>query len=311
MPDFSNVAVILPTWNSEAFFDSFPGPLLMQGIRPDQVLVVDSESKDRTVARAREFGFRVHEIPRQEYNHGGTRALAATLCDWAEFLVYTTPDAIMKGPDTLANLLAVFENPSIAAAYGRQLPHANADVFARFACATNYPATSLLRSYETRKTLGFKAIFFSDNLAAYRRSALESVGNFPRRVITAEDTIVAAKFMLAEWKIAYVADAAVYHSHNQSLSQLFRRYFDTGVMHDMEAWIREKYGEPSGDGIRFLRAEIARVSKENVALVPMMFLRTIAKYSGYQLGRRHSRLPVGVKRRIGNFREFWHSSATP
>jgi rhamnosyltransferase len=305
MPDFSNVAVILPTWNSEAFFDSFSAPLLMQGIRPDQVLVVDSESKDRTVARARECGFRVHEIPRTEYNHGGTRALAATLCDWAEFLVYTTPDAIMERPDTLAKLLAVFEDSSIAAAYGRQLPHTNADIFARCACATNYPATSLLRTYEMRKTLGFKSIFFSDNLGAYRRSALESVGSFPRRIITAEDTIVAAKFMLAEWKIAYVADAAVYHSHNQTLSQLFRRYFDTGVMHEMEGWIREKYGEPSGDGVRFLRAEIARVSEENVALVPMMFLRTIAKYTGYQLGRRHSRLPLGIKRRIGNFREFW------
>lgn len=307
MPDFSNVAVIIPTWNSEAFFDSFPTPLLMQGIRSDQVLVVDSESKDRTVARARDCGFRVHEIPRKEYNHGGTRGLAANLCNWAEFLVYTTPDAIMEKSDTLATLLGVFEDPSIAAAYGRQLPHANADIFARFACATNYPATSLLRTYETRKTLGFKSIFFSNNLSAYRRGALESIGGFPNRIITAEDTIVAAKFMLAEWKIAYVADAAVYHSHNQTLAQLFRRYFDTGVMHDMEAWIREKYGEPSGEGIRFLRAEMARVSKENAALVPKMLLRTIAKYTGYQLGRRHSRLPAGIKSRIGNFREFWQS----
>src|SRR6185437_3854073 len=139
--------------------------------------------------------------------------------------------------------------------------------------------------------------------------ALESVGSFPSRIITAEDAIVAAKFMLADWKIAYVADAAVFHSHNQTLLQLFRRYFDTGVMHDMEGWIREKYGEPSGEGARFLRAEIARVSKENVALVPMIFLRTIAKYAGYQLGRRQARLPIGIKRKIGNFREFWQDSA--
>lgn len=303
--DLSRVAVILTTWNSERYFDSFTGPLLQQGIRPDQVLVVDSESKDRTVGRARSCGFRVHEIPRSEFNHGGTRALASTLVPWADFLVYTTPDAIMASPDTLATLVRVFDDPQIGAAYGRQLPHRGADPFARHACAFNYPERSLVRDYEMRTVLGFKTVFLSNNLGAYRRVALDAVGNFPPSVIALEDTYIAARMMLHGWKTAYVAEAAVYHSHNQTLLQLFRRYFDTGVLHQREGWMREKYGEPSGEGLRFVRSELAWVRKEDPLLIPIVFLRTAVKYVGYRLGRREAMFSNRTKMRLGNLREYW------
>jgi rhamnosyltransferase len=308
-PDLSRIAVIIPTWNSERYFAKFPEPLLAQGIRPDQVLVIDSESKDRTVERARSFGFRVHEILQREFNHGGTRAFAASLVPRAEILVYTTDDAIMGAQDTLANLVAVFEDDRIGAAYGRQLPHHDADPFARHACAFNYSTQSFLRDFETRKTLGFKTIFLSDSFAAYRRTALEAVGSFPASVIALEDTYVAAKMMLQGWKTGYVAEAAIYHSHNQTLLQIFRRYFDTGVLHAREAWMREKYGEPSGEGMRFVKSEIAWVAKQNFLLVPKVFLRTAAKYLGYQLGRREAILPSGMKRKLSNLREYWRVPA--
>lgn len=303
--DLSRVAVLILTWNSERFLDKFPGPLLQQGIKPEQVLIVDSASNDNTVARARSFGFQIHEIPRHAFNHGGTRFLAATLVPWADFLVYTTPDAIMASPETLATILGAFEDPQVGAAFGRQLPHRDADPFARHACAFNYPAQSLVRNYETRKTLGFKTIFLSDSFAAYDRTALEAVGGFPRTVISGEDHYVAAKMMLNGWKTAYVAEACVYHSHNLSLRQLFQRYFDTGVLHAREYWMCETYGEPSGEGLRFVRSEIAWVCKENPLLLPKVFLRTAAKYLGFQMGRREAMFSNGLKQRMGSFHDYW------
>lgn len=303
--DLSKVAVILPTWNAERYFDRIAGPLLEQGIRPFQVLIIDSESEDNTVARARSLGFIVHEIPHREFNHGGTRALASTLVPWAEILVYTTQDAVMASPDAVATLVRAFDDPMIGAVYGRQLPHKNADPFARHACAFNYPDCSLVRDLESKKALGFKAIFLSDTFSAYRRIALEAVGNFPPAIVTAEDTWVAAKMMLRGWKTAYIAEAAVYHSHNMSLGQIFRRYFDTGVLHVRESWLRETYGEPSGEGMRFVRSEMAWVWKENPFLAPKIILRTAAKYLGYEIGRREAVLPNGIKRWLSNIREYW------
>jgi rhamnosyltransferase len=89
------------------------------------------------------------------------------------------------------------------------------------------------------------------------------------------------------------------------LLQLLRRYFDTGVLHARESWMREEFGEPSGEGLRFVRAEVARLLKEAPLQVPRVGLRTIFKYVGYQLGKREAMLPKGIKRRIGNFHEYW------
>jgi len=307
--DFSRVAVILTTWNSERFFDLFPGPLLLQGIRPDQVLIVDSESKDNTVKRARSFGFCVHEIPRLEFNHGGTRALASTLVPWAEFLVYTTPDAIMATPETLARVLAAFDNPEIGAAYGRQLPHHNADLFAIHHCNCSYPSFSWVRKYADRTTFGYKTVYLSDSFTAYRRSALESVGGFPRRIIGSEDFYLGAMLLKNGWKTAYVADSTVFHSHNQTLVQVFRRFFDIGVMQAEQSWIREEYGSPVGAGTRFIRSEVMFLLSRNPILIPVAILRTIAKYLGYQLGRRHQRLSHDLCMRLGNFHEYWTAQA--
>ena len=269
------------------------------------MLIIDSESKDRTVERARSFGFSVHVIPRAEFTHGGSRALASTLVPWADILIYTTPDAIMASPDTIAHLVAAFNDPTIGAARGRQLPHKDADAFAIHACSMNYPEGSMVRDYEMRKTLGFKTIYLSNNLGAYRRSALEAVGNFPPEIITAEDFWVAAKMMLHGWKIAYVSDATVYHSHNQALPPLFRRYFDIGVMHARESWICEKYGEPSGDGLRFC-ARRDRLPEAGESLAnPCGWSTHYRKVRQLQFGRREAKLPNWVKKRIGNLHEYW------
>ena len=85
-------------------------------------------------------------------------------------------------------------------------------------------------------SIGIKAAFLSNSFAAYRRSALESVGGFPSDTIFGEDTFAAAKMLLNGWKIAYSAEATVYHSHNLTFIEEFRRYFDIGVFHSREKW---------------------------------------------------------------------------
>jgi rhamnosyltransferase len=61
----------------------------------------------------------------------------------------------------------------------------------------HYPAASEMRALASREQLGIKAVFLSNSLAAYRRSALMAVGGFPKNVISGEDTIVAARLLLA------------------------------------------------------------------------------------------------------------------
>lgn len=53
--------------------------------------------------------------------------------------------------------------------------------------------------------------------------------------------IYAAGAVQAGWKIAYAAGARVYHSHNYSCREQFRRNFDNGVSQAQHADIFQGY----------------------------------------------------------------------
>jgi rhamnosyltransferase len=174
--------VFVPTLNAAKDWPAF-APALLACVPPEQVLIVDSESTDGTVELARAAGFQVCSVARAEFNHGGTRQMAADVLPNADILVYMTQDAVLSGPNALANLVAAFVDPQVAAACGRQLPRPGAEAIESHARSFNYPAASEVRSLASRDQLGIKAVFLSNSLAAYRRSALMSVGGFPTNVI--------------------------------------------------------------------------------------------------------------------------------
>jgi rhamnosyltransferase len=299
------VALIIPTYNAAPLWAALSEGIRAQSLRPDQVVVIDSSSSDGTAELARKEGFTVIEIPQREFNHGGTRQMGADLAETADILIYLTQDAIPFGTEAFANLLRAFEDVEIGAAYGRQLPRKEAGAIEAHARHFSYPDVSRVRLWESRRTLGFKSIFFSDSFGAYRRSALMSVGGFSPDVIFGEDTLVVARMHRAGWKTAYVADAAVRHSHAYSIAEEFRRYFDIGVLHARENWLVEQFGSASGEGRRFVISELKYLWRHGAYLVPSAVVRTFAKYLGYTIGRRESGIAPRLKHRLGLNRQYW------
>jgi rhamnosyltransferase len=296
--------VIVPTLNAAQDW-SFFAPALLACVTPEQVLIVDSESTDGTVNLARAAGFQVHSVARAKFNHGGTRQMAAEMLLDAEFLVYMTQDAILAGPDALENLLAVFDDPQVGAACGRQLPRSGATPIEAHARSFNYSGTSEMRTLASREQLGIKAVFLSNSLAAYRRSALIDVGGFPTNVIFGEDMVTAARLLLAGYKVAYVASACAYHSHSYTQMQEFKRYFDIGVLHRREGWLLEEFGRVSGEGKRFVISELKYLAKRNAWQIPSALVRTGIKLLGYRLGRMEALLTPDIKRQLSMHPKFW------
>lgn len=299
------VAVIIPTFRAARYWPEISQGIRLQSLKPDRMIVIDSSSGDGTAELARRDGFEVLEIPPSKFNHGGTRQLGADYAPDANVLIYLTQDAVPFLADAFANLLRVFGNPEIGAAYGRQLPRQNASPIEAHARLFNYPDASVVRLWESRKTMGFKSIFFSNAFGAYRREALMSVGGFSPNVIFGEDTLVVARMHRAGWKTAYVADAMVRHSHPYTVADEFRRYFDIGVLHARESWLTEQFGSASGEGRRFVVSELKYLLRHGPYHVPSALARTIAKYAGYKIGRRESRIAPSLKHHLGLNRQFW------
>jgi rhamnosyltransferase len=306
----SLVAVIVPTCNASALWDQFSAGLRLQGLPPNQILIIDSDSEDDTRIRAAAEGYTVCCIDRRDFNHGGTRQLALDLVPWAT-IVYLTQDAVLATPASIGLLLSAFEDPRVGVAYGRQLPRPVAGPIEAHARLFNYPERSDVRDFESRHRLGIKATFLSNSFSAYRVTALAEVGGFPTNVIIAEDSLTTGRMLIAGWKAAYVAEAQVYHSHAFTMREEFRRYFDIGVCHRRESWLREQFGKPNGEGERFVLSELIYLSHRRPSLIPIAIIRTVAKALGYRLGLSEERLTTQWSKRLSYHKNFWNNLDRP
>jgi rhamnosyltransferase len=269
-------------------------------------LIVDSSSDDRTDFTSLPEGFRCVQIDSADFNHGGTRNLALShFPTGTDVVLYMTQDALLSGPHAISRLVSVFANSSVACVYGKQLPHTDATPVAAHARLFNYPAASRVVSLADKERLGLKACFMSNSFAAYRVADLQAVGGFPSNVILGEDMSVAARLLMAGKSVAYVADACAYHSHNYSVMQEFRRYFDTGVFHARSPWLLAEFGSASGEGLRFVRSELAYLWRHAPGWIPSALVRTGAKLIGYRLGRLESRWPLWFKRWCSMHKGYW------
>jgi len=305
VPARQRVALIIPTYNAAPYWDVLSAGIAAQSFVPDRKIVIDSSSQDGTAELARRDGFEVLEISPRDFNHGGTRQMGADQAMDANILIYLTQDAVPSGADSFANLARAFEDAEIGAAYGRQLPREKASPIEAHARHFSYGENSAVRSWESRRIAGFKSIFFSNAFGAYRREARMSVGGFSPDVIFGEDTLVVARMHRAGWKTAYVADALARHSHAYSIAEEFRRYFDIGVLHARENWLLEQFGSASGEGRRFVLSELKYLGKHGPHHVPSAMARTMAKYLGYKIGRRESRIDPRLKYHLGLNRQYW------
>ena len=296
----------IPTLNAGPRAGDLVAAVRAQSARPARMLAIDSSSDDGTADVLRAGGFEVRTIRRQEFDHGGTRQVAVdALGDDADQVVFLTQDAIPADATAFASLLAAFADANVAAAYGRQLPHARAGVAGAHARRFNYPAESRVKALGDSAELGIKTPFLSNSFSAYRLTALRDVGGFRSPTLFGEDMETAGKLLIAGHRVAYVAEARVWHSHDYTMGEELRRYFDVGVFHARNPWIRERFGSASPEGWRYLRSEIAYARSVEPTAIPALVVRNALKLVGMQLGRFERSLPLAVKRRLTMNRGYW------
>ncbi len=286
MPDLPQikVALVVPTLNPGQAWNDWLNAFHIQKLRPEHLLIIDSSSHDGYPEKAASLGFRIHTIPRDEFSHGGTRQWAVETLHEVEIVVFMTQDAVFADPSSLANLIVSFRDPGVGAAFGRQLPRKIASPIEAHARIFNYPVESRVKSIADYRELGVKTAFFSNSFGAYRRTALLKAGGFPKELSFCEDIYASSNLLLAGWKIAYVSDATVFHSHHYSYIQELRRYVSIGMFYGQENWIASKFGKTQDEGKKYVISELRYLIPRHIHLLPSAFLRTALKLLGYRVG---------------------------
>ena len=278
-----NISVIIPTHNAGFYLQELLSRLAKQDLPPAEIIIIYSSSTDNTTEIARENGTFVMTIPKESFDHGRTRNTAA-LKARGEILVFMTQDALPANASLLRLLTAPLLKGEIAASCGRHIPKDDASPLEVFARHFNYPEEGSVKGIEDIQKYGIKTFFFSNVCSAFRKDLFVKIGMFPERVRANEDMIISARLILSGYRIAYVPEAAILHSHKYSLLNQFWRYYNIGSSLRNNRWIF-RYAQPEGEGVAFIKKQILYVLKQhNYRWIPYIFLEMMMKYAGYRIG---------------------------
>jgi len=300
------IACIVPTYNGLADIRRLLDSLAKQQSIFD-LYVVDSTSTDGTLDFLKNSVTNLTVVPSSDFNHGGTRQMMINICSRYDICIFVTQDVYLFDSKSIAKIVAPFFDEKVGAVCGCQVPHDNANVFAKHARFFNYSKISSVKTMSDVSEFGIRTAFMSNSFAAYRIEALQSVAGFPKHVIFAEDMYATALMLIKGWKIAYAADAVCQHSHNYSAKEEFSRYFDMGVFHSRERWIQKVFGGAGGDGLRYVYSELKFLGLLRFYLWPLSLFRNAGKFVGYKLGKLERFLPKFMKRKLGMYKRYWDS----
>lgn len=281
--------VIVPTLNAAGVLRRQLDAILGQSLPPEEIIVVDSQSRDGTGDLAAATpGVRVISVNREAFDHGGTRDMAIR-ASATPYVALLTQDALPTDASWAEALLAPFEDGRVAAVCGRQVPWPDARAYEKAVRAFRYPDRSRTWDRSDVPALGVRAYLLSDSCAAYRREAYDAVGGFEHPIMTNEDMLIAADLLNAGYRLAYSAEAKVWHSHNHTLKQEYLRNRMIGEFLERHGDRFAQAGE-TGEGVRLVRQVSRELAHLGMALELMSFwMNCGARLLGNRAGRRRGR----------------------
>jgi len=302
-----SIDVIIPTYRSDEKLDKMLRMLYQQTIKPNRVIILHTEEfkgQEQKLPVISDSNITVIPIDIKDFDHGGTRKYGASLSS-ADILMFMTQDAVPSDELLIEKLLMPYEDPWVTATYARQLPNEKDDLVERYTRHFNYPKHSRVKSIEDIEELGIKTFFCSNVCATYRNTIYQKLGGFVDQTIFNEDMIMAASMLRADYRIAYIADAKVVHSHQYTYLQQFTRNFDLGVSHNQ--YVEVFHGVKSeSEGIKLVKNTLMYlIEKKKYYLVPQLIINSGFKYLGYQLGTRYDILPKSFIVRCSMNKSYW------
>lgn len=305
-PRFS---LVIPVRNGGALYRQCLESIAAQSLKPAEVLIFDTVSDDGSATLAatvlKKIPLRTFSVARSQFDHGGTRNRALQTARY-EWVLFMTQDAVCANTEAFANLLAAAKQPQVVAVYGRQLPHSDASPLAATARGLNYGTERIEQDMAAAARLGIKTWFCSNSFCLWNKVALTKAGGFAEKLILGEDMHAAARLVQAGSKIIYEPTAQVRHSHNYSVWQELRRYFDIGVFHSQYRDLLFCAGNASKEGLRFVIGQLKQLVKLRAWLsVLKLPFHIAAKFLGYKLGQNYTLLGRRLSRALSMHTNFW------
>lgn len=209
------VSVVIRTLNEATYLDELLRVIDSQ-IKDDfdvEVIIIDSGSTDGTLSIAESHGCLITFITKKQFTFGRSLNMGSDFAN-GEILVYVSGHCIPTEETWLMDLIKPIRNSTAGYTYGRQIGRDT----------TKYAEGKIFEKYFPIESKIPQTDFFCNNANSAMDRQVWSEYKFDEQVTGLEDMELAKRYCDQKGKVAYVAEACVYHIHNETWSQTRRRY---------------------------------------------------------------------------------------
>lgn len=208
------ISVVVRTLNEEKYLDELLSLIHKQdlGGYDSEVVLVDSGSSDSTIQIAELHGCKIIKIKKSEFTFGRSLNIGCQAAT-GKYLVFVSGHCLPKGTGWLTDLVRPLDS-DCEYTYGRQLGK----------YTTKFSERRIFAKYFPEKSQIPQNGFFCNNAnAALRRDVWERY-RFDEELTGCEDMHLAKRIVADGGSVGYVAEAGVYHIHDETWRQIRVRY---------------------------------------------------------------------------------------
>lgn len=209
-------SIVIRTYNESKHLPALLQAISQQKLEEGQqyeTIVVDSGSTDGTLDIVESCGCRLIHIRKEEFSFGRSLNVGCAQAQ-GECLVFISGHCIPKNGHWLSRLIAPLSRDRIVYAYGGQIGGAN----------SHFSECQIFAKYFPSESKVPQEGFYCNNAnsALLRRVWLETP--FNEDVTGLEDMHLAKLLVTKGMQIAYVAEACVYHLHDETWTKIRHRF---------------------------------------------------------------------------------------
>ncbi len=194
------ISIIIRTKNEEKWIAHCLKGVFSQTYQDVEVIVVDNQSTDKTLEKAKRFDVKIvhidHFLPGKAINLGIRHSKG-------DIIVCLSAHCIPVNDQWLANLIRNLDEKDIAGVYGRQEP---------MSFSSDMDKRDLMTVFGLDKRVQVKDSFFHNANSAFRREVWDKTP-FDERVTNIEDRVWAKEILSQGYRLIYEPEASVYHYH--------------------------------------------------------------------------------------------------
>ncbi|MBI5739139.1 MAG: glycosyltransferase [Nitrospirae bacterium] len=210
------VSILIRTKNEGRCIGQTLEAIFSQTYKDVEVLIIDSGSADNTLETARRYPVKIHEIKPEDFTWGYSLNYGFRRAE-GEFVICLSAHALPLSVNWIETLIADFDDDRVAAVMCKAVPWPDCNPFDR---------RGLLRKFniEKQEIKEGPPFLFGNTSCAVRKAAWEKV-NYDESLSYCEDQDWLGKVRKLNYTAVYEPAAEVYHSHNETLKQIYKRHY--------------------------------------------------------------------------------------